>query len=796
MLSFALAYHTDNQSAANQIIDDLGEYFELKTFAVGAEDDEDSLAEKLAGYSDGLVLLISPTFLQSALALYELDVFLADRVNVLPVLTPDRVYDPELGENVSEPVAPYDEYTTYWSEELQSAADQNDGNDGDAGRDRISAITHSIQEVFKYLSRAVAVSFDGLSANSYQLLFETFEAEDDWRDFSELRGAGASAIPGFDLLSTIPNKIGGADAGAKKVGKRQVAAGPTAIPEIRLPLDLPVIEETDQSGPDAETGLVPNVDADAQAEQLISRAWELYENERTEESLGLLATGKESLPDHPDIAYNYALMIAMDTEMPQAALLELEKLLNEFHDHAGALYLSGELSVALGNYESAYLDWLQLADADPRYPELNYRLGVLIDDHIPERSAEALTFLRRASRDEPVNGDARYRYAMLRYQKLGSPKKAIKWLKRAIEADPDHAAAHYALALMYHKRSNSVAARDHFQTAVRLEPAYDTDKNRRAFTEVPTEARDRASVGKRQVSKLENRVRELQTALAAARAGYLPTSSAPASAPMEAPGKGKTVFISGATSGIGRATAYALAADGYELILLGRRTEHLEEIRTDLRKNYGNKVITVSADVRQRAALQAALNGLPEGWRKVDVLINNAGKAKGFDPIHEGDYAHWDEMIDVNLKGLLTLTREITPWMVERGAGTIVNVCSTAGKEVYANGNVYCATKHAVDALTYAMRLDLVKHGIRVGQICPAHVEETEFAVVRFDGDRERAKIYQDFQPLRSRDVAESIRFMLNQPPHVNIMDVVLQGTQQASSTVVDRSGRDKFKPT
>ncbi|MEL7162107.1 MAG: SDR family NAD(P)-dependent oxidoreductase, partial [Bacteroidota bacterium] len=187
--------------------------------------------------------------------------------------------------------------------------------------------------------------------------------------------------------------------------------------------------------------------------------------------------------------------------------------------------------------------------------------------------------------------------------------------------------------------------------------------------------------------------------------------------------------------------------------------------------------------------------GLPPEWAAIDVLLNNAGKAKGFDPIHSGDQDHWEEMIDVNVKGLLFLTRAVSPSMVSRSTGTIINVASTAGKEVYPNGNVYCATKHAVDALTYAMRLDLVKHGIRVGQICPAMVEETEFAVVRFDGDTERAKIYEDFQPLRSPDVAEAVAFMINQPPHVNVMDVVLQGTQQASSTVVDRSGRDKFAP-
>ena len=221
----------------------------------------------------------------------------------------------------------------------------------------------------------------------------------------------------------------------------------------------------------------------------------------------------------------------------------------------------------------------------------------------------------------------------------------------------------------------------------------------------------------------------------------------------------------------------------------------MNELREELLERYGTNSTAVTVDVRERASVQSALSNLSPEWQTIDVLINNAGKARGFGPIHEGDYAHWEEMIDVNLHGLLTLTREVTPGMVEQGRGMVINVCSTAGKEVYPGGNVYCATKHAVDALTHAMRLDLVKHGIRVGQICPAHVEETEFAVVRFDGDRERAKIYEDFQPLRASDVASAIRFMINQPAHVNVLDLVVQGTQQASSTVVDRSGRERFSP-
>ncbi|MEM6773114.1 MAG: SDR family NAD(P)-dependent oxidoreductase, partial [Bacteroidota bacterium] len=243
-----------------------------------------------------------------------------------------------------------------------------------------------------------------------------------------------------------------------------------------------------------------------------------------------------------------------------------------------------------------------------------------------------------------------------------------------------------------------------------LEPAFDTPVNREAFADRPqrtltpavaaTPAEEAALKAlKQNIADLENMIEERDAAMQAALA--------PAPAPKI--GDGKTVLISGTTSGIGRATARRLAQDGYRLILLGRREERLEALREELFTEYATDTHLLIVDIRERDRVVEAIASLPEGWQTIDILLNNAGKAKGFDPIQEGKYEHWEEMIDVNLKGLLSLTREISPLMVARGEGTIINVASTAGKEVYPNGNVYCATKHAVDALTYAMRLDLVK---------------------------------------------------------------------------------------
>lgn len=253
--------------------------------------------------------------------------------------------------------------------------------------------------------------------------------------------------------------------------------------------------------------------------------------------------------------------------------------------------------------------------------------------------------------------------------------------------------------------------------------------------------------------------------------------------------KGITL-ITGATSGIGKATATLFAKKGHKLIITGRREKKLNAIAAALKDKYGISILPLVFDVRSLKQVKKAINSLDKKWQNINLLINNAGLAKGYDPIHEGDINDWEIMIDTNIKGLLYMTRMIAPGMAKKGSGHIINVASTAGKEVYPNGNVYCATKHAVDALTKGMRIDLHKHGIKVGQVAPGHVEQTEFALVRFDGDQKRSKIYEDFTPVNSKDVAKIIYYIASQPKHVNIQDILVMGTQQANSYLIDRKGR------
>lgn len=249
----------------------------------------------------------------------------------------------------------------------------------------------------------------------------------------------------------------------------------------------------------------------------------------------------------------------------------------------------------------------------------------------------------------------------------------------------------------------------------------------------------------------------------------------------------KIALITGATSGIGEATAELFAREGYDLILTGRRKEKLDHVAHRLNKKYNVDIATSPFDVRDRGEVVTTLNDLPARWKKVNVLVNNAGLSQGLEPIDKGDYDDWDRMIDTNVKGLLYVSKIVANWMIEHGHGHIINIGSIAGKEVYANGNVYCASKHAVDALSKAMRIDLLPHGIKVTAVHPGAVE-TEFSIVRFKGDEKRAKkVYEGFDALSAEDIAETIWFAVSRPAHVNINELIIMPTAQANGNLIFR---------
>lgn len=249
--------------------------------------------------------------------------------------------------------------------------------------------------------------------------------------------------------------------------------------------------------------------------------------------------------------------------------------------------------------------------------------------------------------------------------------------------------------------------------------------------------------------------------------------------------KKRIALITGATSGFGEATARLLAKNNFKLILCGRRKDRLDEVAKELSAH--TEVVTLSFDVREYEAVKQSISSLPAPWKDIDVLVNNAGNAHGLDPIQTGSLEDWDAMIDINVKGLLYVSKEVMPVMTQRKTGHIINIGSIAGKEVYPNGNVYCASKFAVDALTKGMRMDLNPFGIKVTAINPG-LAETEFSLVRFKGNSEKAAaVYKGMEPLRAEDIADIILYVLRAPAHVVLADITVLPTAQGSATLVNR---------
>lgn len=254
--------------------------------------------------------------------------------------------------------------------------------------------------------------------------------------------------------------------------------------------------------------------------------------------------------------------------------------------------------------------------------------------------------------------------------------------------------------------------------------------------------------------------------------------------------KNKKILITGASAGIGLACAEVFAEAGADMLITARREDIIKELAAHLNAKYGINCIAKKLDVRDNEAVINFWDNLSDDWKKIDILINNAGLARGLDKIHEGSILDWEEMIDTNIKGLLYISRLVLPEMVSRNSGMVINIGSIAGREVYPKGNVYCGTKHAVRAISQGMVIDLNGTNVKVCNIDPGLVE-TEFSLVRFRGDKERAKqVYQNFKPLTGEDIAQIALFVATRPPHVNIQDIMVTPIAQASAQIVDKSGR------
>jgi NADP-dependent 3-hydroxy acid dehydrogenase YdfG/tetratricopeptide (TPR) repeat protein len=545
-----------------------------------------------------------------------------------------------------------------------------------------------------------------------------------------------------------------------------------------------------------ESQATPERPAEAQGEieGLLLRAVELANTGNYDECIGFLAHAVSSHPNAPELRYYYALILAQNANNYGPATEQLNILLAVYPDDEQANFLAGQLHELQQQNDAAVHFYSKVAEVNPAFPDIFYRLGFAALNSEPEHPEKAAKFFKKACKANPTHVDAHYQYALRCIDLQDKAEKAEKYLEKTLDLNPSHPFANYDLAMLHHRNHALGRARKYYLRAVEINPELKTRENDLAFgiemlpsspspdpvqSELPPNLSDQEML----IQTLKDNIAQFEKILHSYTAAVAVKEEEP-------PRSVQTVCITGASSGIGKATAEVFASHGYRLILTARRGEMLDEVCKALHERYGAEIYPLVFDVRNPEAVHGALESLPQDWQVIDILVNNAGKAKGFEPFQEGRMEHWEEMIDTNIKGLLYVSRAIAPGMVARQKGHIINIGSIAGKEVYPKGNVYCASKAAVDALTTGMRLDLHSHNIRVGQVNPGHVEDTEFALVRFDGDEDRAKIYSDFKPLTARDVAETIFFIASQPPHVNIQDVVMYGTQQASATVIDRSGR------
>ncbi|MEN9610359.1 MAG: hypothetical protein RLZZ628_1173 [Bacteroidota bacterium] len=477
----------------------------------------------------------------------------------------------------------------------------------------------------------------------------------------------------------------------------------------------------------------------------------LIQNGRAEEGFFIFKKMLDKNPKNGDLRYQYATLLSQNMRFAES-IKQLEILIQYNPTHCDAYVMLAYLAEQQKSYPMARTYLEKVVAVNPDYPGIYYKLGLLNNEHFKGQRKNAGKYFREAFQRDPQNADAYYQHAVIKLEVDGNYELAIAHFEKTLELNPRHPKANFDLATAFYEQDDKPNAFKYYQQACFVNPIYKTEYNDEIFKyEIPVTA----------IAEEHN------------------------------PNADKVVLITGATSGIGKATAAVFARNGFKLILTGRREDRLDEIKNGFAEEHKNQIQTLNFDVRNLDAVKKAVASLDPEWRNVDILINNAGLAKGLSPIHEGDVEDWNAMIDTNIKGLLYVTRAIAPYMVQRKKGHIINICATAGKEVAPNGNVFAATKHAVDALTKAMRLDLYKHSVRVSQVAPGHVEDTEHSLTRHNGDAEKAgKVYSDFQALKAVDVAEAIYFIVTRPEYVNIQDIMLMGTQQASNNFIDRSGR------
>ncbi len=826
MKNIALAYCIDNIKIAEEIERQLSyASYRFEHYYCKKSNSEEALSAQLRNRRGPVLLIISDNFLKSSQCMNgSLKLIQEQSASILPIIVDGQTKD-DNGQPISVPtqfdrVSDIIKYINYWQDQyldLRKQKRQLNGLDEQKFNEYLKVmrdISSEVGEFLRTLRNMPITEFTEFTENRFERFFRFVGDESGWRYFKEMQVPTTVAvptmqasvieaepvkvedIPGINLLNDLPitTKI--------EVAPEETRPAAVSQPDVQELPKPPAQAETPAFVFEGTTG-IPKKEEEAEEnheineeeiEAIIRQSSYFILAGKLQDALNLITSTVVTYPNNVPLRMQYAVILAQHANNPTEAINQLETILEIEPENENALFLMGQLAELKTDFLLAKTSYEKLVEINDKHPEGFYRLGMVVNNHFPDQSEMVAKYFKKAFKNDPSNADAYYQYANLLADRLKKPQKAIKYFKKTLKVQHDHPFANYDIALLYHQLEKKADAREYYLRAIKTNPELKTPENDAAFAylpEVEKVVHKHTDVERHTIEALKQNILQLEELLLESRESALETAEKERQ--QKLPGYGKTVLITGATSGIGRATAQLLAENGYQLILTGRREDRLNDIKDELTNKYDSKIKVLSFDIRDFDGTEAALEDLKGEWQKIDILINNAGKAKGLHPIHEGKLEHWEEMIDTNVKGLLYMTRLVAPWMVARGKGHIINIGSTAGKEIYPNGNVYCATKFAVDALTKAMRLDLFQHNIRVSQVSPGHVEETEFALVRFDGDSDKAKIYEGFKPLTAHDIAETILYIITRPAHVNIQDVLIMSTQQAGATLIDRSGRDKF---
>lgn len=833
---YILAYHFDNHTVASEIdlkLNRVGFYFEHIHSGNALVDQ--SLGQRLSEKNKYFFLLISENFLKDVNCLYKLfeSILIAEKQNrkFCIVLVKGNLIDPLSGqlkevETKLNSVGDLLYYINYWQDQYLTLRKKYLENEQslqttDGKLKKIREIASEIGELLHKIRNLNPISIDKFQENHYKYFFEITNHSEAYESYIQM----SSFDDKDDMIerkveAIMKQKENEASTESEKVNFNEKNTSEKAsVENIEVEKSASTGKETEESllleklinykkklideatepthistsdmdehksehckhiehGAMVDYDDIEKLDKELSAKmgQLLNKKFNIEADDQSadeafdqqndkQKSITTLRKAILAQPESIEIRLELVRLLMDDPDNFSEVTDLLESILKLDRDNIDAIYLIGKISESVGEYNLAKTYYTKLANLQADFPNIHYDLAQLLMKHFPGEVEEAAYYLKKTFQHDTTNTKAFEQRGILLYKSLNKPQKAKKIFEKLIKWDPEHPTAYYHLAEIYYNEGDNEQAVDNFKMAKTITAKL----TNQPIKEVEIEQKSESLIQK-----------------------FKPELSTDSESIIPAPKKiSSFVMITGASSGIGKATAELLAAKGKNLILTGRRADRLEQLATELKQKHAIDIEILVFDVRDFNSIQKAIDTLGDKIEGVDVLINNAGLALGFEPIFEGSVEHWDTMVDTNVKGVLYMTRLITPGMVKRKKGHIINICSTAGKEVYPKGNVYCATKFAVEALTRAFRQDLLPYNIRVSEVSPGHTEHTEFAQVRFEGDKERAKIYNDFNPLRSEDVAAIIDFILHQPLHVNIQDVLVTATQQASSTLIDRSGRN-----